>query len=156
MLAEAPWWGIPVVAGVFALLGAILTQLSTYLIERSRRQRERSDRWDQDLRDCAARFLVLVNDEEERWEQLDAGEHHEDHLNTTREAFVALQFVANDAIARAAHELMDLVYGKVFGSYAMEGDGGLRINRDITSARNTFVGAVRDRLGGDALTIDAY
>lgn len=134
----------------------LVSQLATFLIERGRRARQLSERWDQDIRECAKRFLLLVNDEEAKWEDLLADQPFEDHLKASREAFAALQFVANDEIAAAAHELMDLVYGKVFGSYVMEGENGLRINRDIATARNKFVGAVRARLGVDALTVDAY
>jgi hypothetical protein len=154
--AEAPWWGIPVVAGLFTLLGAALSQLVNYLIERGRRERQKAERWDQDLRECAARLLVLVNDDEEQWSAFYGTEQWQHHNMTSREAFVALQFVATDEIASAAHEFMDLVYGKVLGDYATEGESGKQLELDIRAARNKFVDAVRDRLGVDSLTIDSY
>src|SRR6266487_331059 len=48
----APWWGVPVAAGLFTLFGVGLSQLVTLRLERERTRR----RWDKDVRDAYARF----------------------------------------------------------------------------------------------------
>lgn len=59
---DPPWWGIPVVAGTFAILGALANGLHAQLTDALRFKRERSTRWDRDVRDTAARFLTLAEE----------------------------------------------------------------------------------------------
>jgi hypothetical protein len=66
---STPWWGVPVLAGIFALVGVLLAQLVAYQLEQSRRQREdqrrRADeeqRWDKNLVELYARYLVEIRD----------------------------------------------------------------------------------------------
>lgn len=58
MTATAPWWGVPVLAGGFTLLGVALSQLFTFLLEKTRAKRSEAQRWDADLRQLYARYLV--------------------------------------------------------------------------------------------------
>lgn len=64
-ISAAPWWGVPVVAGAFLVIGGGLSFLSTYASDRRRanndRQRalqEESGRHRRELRAAAAAFLV--------------------------------------------------------------------------------------------------
>jgi hypothetical protein len=45
---NAPWWGVSVLAGVFTLLGAGISQLTTWLLDRSRARRADATRWHRD------------------------------------------------------------------------------------------------------------
>ncbi len=66
---SAPWWGVPLLAGIFALVGVLIAQLVAYRLERSRRQREdqrrraeEEQRWDKNLVELYARYLVEIRD----------------------------------------------------------------------------------------------
>jgi hypothetical protein len=53
----APWWGVPVVAGAFLILGGLLTFVANWRIKgRELRQAEIS-RWDKDILDTSTKFL---------------------------------------------------------------------------------------------------
>ena len=44
-MSEIPWWGLPLVAAVLALVGALMAQLITVRNESARSRAERSARW---------------------------------------------------------------------------------------------------------------
>jgi hypothetical protein len=44
-VSDIPWWGLPLIAAVFALLGAAAAQLVTIRNEHGRKQADRSVRW---------------------------------------------------------------------------------------------------------------
>lgn len=58
MLAQAtqtsPWWGVPVVAGFFAIFGVVVSQLVSYQNEKRKDKR----RLETDVRAACARFLA--------------------------------------------------------------------------------------------------
>jgi hypothetical protein len=62
----APWWGIPVVAGGFALAGIILGQAVGLVQERSRARISRQRQWDTVVFESVTKFLVDV---EAQWHQ---------------------------------------------------------------------------------------
>jgi hypothetical protein len=53
----APWWAIPLVGGIFALLGVGAAQTITLRLDRRRRQREDERRLDSVLREVATQYL---------------------------------------------------------------------------------------------------
>lgn len=42
---QSPWWGAPVLAGAFTILGASLSQIATLLLDRARARRDNETRW---------------------------------------------------------------------------------------------------------------
>lgn len=57
--AQAPWWGVPVVAGVFLLLGGLLGFWSNWLLEGRKQKRSEYLRWDEDIRKYASEIIAL-------------------------------------------------------------------------------------------------
>ncbi|CAN7151616.1 hypothetical protein LJR044_002483 [Microbacterium foliorum] len=55
--AAAPWWGVPVVAGSFLLIGAALGFLFNWLLENRKQSRAEAIRWDSDIREYAADLI---------------------------------------------------------------------------------------------------
>lgn len=53
---SAPWWGVPVVAGSFALGGALIT----LLVQAVRDRKQYNLRWQQELRKVCAEFLAAA------------------------------------------------------------------------------------------------
>lgn len=56
----APWWGVPVVAGAFLLLGAILGFLFNWFLEGRKQKRELRARWDANLLDHTSAVTTLT------------------------------------------------------------------------------------------------
>jgi len=55
----APWWGVPVIAGSFLVLGAVLAFMFSSIQEKRRVELQISQRWDQDLREHVSAVIAL-------------------------------------------------------------------------------------------------
>ncbi|MEV8215000.1 hypothetical protein [Leifsonia sp. NPDC077715] len=60
--AGAPWWGVPVIAGGFLLLGAVLGFVFNRLNEDRKAKQAAAIRWDSELREIGAEVLTTVNE----------------------------------------------------------------------------------------------
>lgn len=58
----APWWGVPVVAGVFLLGGALLGFYFNLILERRRHSQSSLIRWDDDIRSLAAEAIAAARE----------------------------------------------------------------------------------------------
>lgn len=83
--STAPWWGVPVIAGVFLLLGASLTFIYNTASERRRQSREdraearkQAQRWDDQLRELAASAYTVVMKLEDAADEMRMVEYHAD------------------------------------------------------------------------------
>jgi hypothetical protein len=56
-----PWWGVPVLAGAFTVLGAILSQTVTLLLARSQAKREDATRWHSNRLKAYSALLLRLN-----------------------------------------------------------------------------------------------
>lgn len=56
----APWWGVPVLAGGFLILGALLGFFFNRLHDDRRAKRERHERWDENLLNYASNVVTIV------------------------------------------------------------------------------------------------
>lgn len=56
----APWWGVPVIAGGFLILGAVLGFFFNQLQDKRRAERERIQQWDKNLLDHASSAISLA------------------------------------------------------------------------------------------------
>lgn len=57
-----PWWGVPVIAGIFLLAGACLGFVFNRSIERTRSAREDRTRWHDTVRELAGEIVALGDD----------------------------------------------------------------------------------------------
>lgn len=57
--SSPPWWGVPLVAGMFTLIGVIASQASSFLLERIKGRRERESRWIAERMEKCSRYLAL-------------------------------------------------------------------------------------------------
>jgi hypothetical protein len=57
----APWWGVPVIAGTFLLIGALIAFLSTAASDRRKLAREDRRQWDKEIRDAYVEIAAEVN-----------------------------------------------------------------------------------------------
>ncbi|MFI7598991.1 hypothetical protein [Actinoplanes sp. NPDC049681] len=58
----SPWWGVPVIAGAFAILGVLATQMTTWLLDRRRSRREDLSRWHGDRRRSYAAYVAAMDE----------------------------------------------------------------------------------------------
>lgn len=56
----APWWGVPVVAGCFLIVGAVLGFFFNRLQDKHRADREKLQRWDQNVLGHTSRVVLLA------------------------------------------------------------------------------------------------
>jgi hypothetical protein len=56
----APWWGVPVIAGAFLLIGAVVAFLLNRSLEASKATREARTRWHTDVRSLGAEVLAIA------------------------------------------------------------------------------------------------
>lgn len=56
--SSAPWWGVPVIAGGFLVLGAILGFIFNRLNDRRRERREDSTKWHSLVRELSAEIIT--------------------------------------------------------------------------------------------------
>jgi hypothetical protein len=52
-MTEAPWWAVPVIAGCFAIFGALVAFVSASLSDRRKGKRDDRRQWDKQLLGCA-------------------------------------------------------------------------------------------------------
>jgi hypothetical protein len=51
-MTEAPWWAVPVIAGCFAIFGALVAFVSASLSDRRKGKRDDRRQWDKQLLDA--------------------------------------------------------------------------------------------------------
>lgn len=57
--SPAPWWGVPVIAGSFLILGGVFGFASNWLLENRKQARAEAIRWDGDIREYVAEIIDL-------------------------------------------------------------------------------------------------
>jgi hypothetical protein len=105
--ATTPWWGVSVIAGVFTVLGVLMSQLSTILLDRRRTMREQVQRWDVELRQLYARYLVearRVRDKAVEYVDAGGGGRWPD-IDPFTLLFQELEIIAHDEVLHPAIEL---------------------------------------------------
>lgn len=105
MLAQAarttsPWWGVPVVAGFFAIFGVVVSQLVTYFNERRKERR----RLEADVRAACSKFLSLG-----RQTTSYGREPAEGFIAELIESYYEIRFVAPVSVIRPAADILDVL-----------------------------------------------
>lgn len=57
-MTQYPWWGVPLVAGLFALAGVLVTQLVTVRLNSNKVSRELDAQWNSEKRRIYSAFLA--------------------------------------------------------------------------------------------------
>jgi hypothetical protein len=56
----APWWGVPLIAGLFTIIGVLTAQSVSWTLDRRKASRESAQRWLTDRRQLYAKFLLAA------------------------------------------------------------------------------------------------
>ena len=156
--ADAPWWGVPLIAGLFALGGVLLAQGSSYFSDRRKAKREDALRWHTDVKalsvkvlaECGVAYRALHNREPSLIDMKSAA----DAIDTALATFAELKMIAPRVLIKDMIRLEN-----AFVEYVTTDEtdisrrDGLGIVYDHT--RREFIMAVRRGLGGDKLGKEA-
>ncbi|WP_437770618.1 hypothetical protein [Arthrobacter sp. KNU40] len=58
----APWWGVPLLAGIFVLIGALAAFLSTRASDRRKSKNEDARRYDEEIKNLGGKFLTNADE----------------------------------------------------------------------------------------------
>jgi hypothetical protein len=155
-MSDVPWWGVPLVAGVFALGGVVLAQVNAVVMDRLRVRREDARRWHEDRRAVYARYL---NAADAAVRQITSGPVDGDHRNDDDwRAAVAralgelggvrteIQLVASVAVYDLARELLVQTQALAAGAEADLAEC-VQAERLVADKRREFLTAARLELG---------
>jgi hypothetical protein len=119
-VSEIPWWGLPLVAVVFALAGAATALLVTARNEHVRSQRKRTRRWYEERKDAYVALLAVFERNTYRLRSAyDSGDKPASGLAYVDEAAPALmrvRLLASGPVRSAAlavHVLLQKLHGEM-------------------------------------------
>ncbi|NUT72348.1 hypothetical protein [Pseudarthrobacter sp. C4D7] len=161
---DAPWWGVPVIAGIFLMIGASMSFGSAWTVDRIKGNRELARRFDADIKAYGAEFLQSCDRYQKALQKLvrskPAGfmkEIQHDDENTygpsdspeykamlgvrdkAQESADLLSFVAPDSLTSAARDLQaELLAAQIF--HAADTDDN---KAKVAAARLLVVNEVR-------------
>jgi len=157
VLNTAPWWGVPVIAGSFLLLGTVVGFLFNRANEDRKAKRDRSLRWDDAIRgQCAevivaARAIYKLAEVPGRLEKDLPIKRHirgmryvEDvvvHLDDLALLYASLKLIAPTNVVISAADLMSAC-----SSMLSSGRGALAQSKELSSQVDAFVDVVREYL----------
>src|SRR4051794_36137249 len=102
---NTPWWGVPLVAGVFTIFGVLLAQASTYLVDRRKAAREDATRWLDKVLDTVLRYLEVTREYEITSWNSRHGSQAEPSMTPVFEIYTELTLMAPWKIVNAAETL---------------------------------------------------
>ena len=118
-MSEIPWWGLPLIAAVFALLGAAVAQLVTARNAYARRQVAKNRRWYSERRDAYVGLLVAYERTITRLRTgFAAGATEPDplrYLDEVGPALMQVRLLASGPVRSAAlgvHKLLESLHGE--------------------------------------------
>jgi hypothetical protein len=166
----APWWGVPVVAGVFLVVGATLGFFFNWLLEGRRARREDQHKWDERLVDHATKALALAVQFEKELpiyrpameakiqeirelaatsEQpvgFDVGDTYPSY-NAMRIETTALKIIAPSGVVAASEQLARVgarvVFKSIPGANVQTAPGAEKDVSDVRTARTALENAIR-------------
>ncbi len=146
----SPWWGVPAVAGAFALGGALITVLLNYVQGR----RQHNARWEKELRELSREFLTLARADlrsvldSERGNPRETREAREAH-NALVASYSELSLLAPQAVVDSAWRVLETLRD-LGSSYRTSDTPNAVVHERWKShlqAKRTFTNTVRVALG---------
>jgi hypothetical protein len=151
----APWWGVPLVAGLFVLFGALIALLSAFLSDRRKLRREDQRQWDREIRDlyvAAMRETAVIRDGWRSLRQKSALERQDmetcwEAQDRLRDIGRSMEIIGAPATITALDELQEAVHGVVSNMHDLVFDK--EEYRKIRPAEDAFLKAVKRNLRVD-------
>lgn len=149
LVTSAPWWGAPLLAGLFLLIGSGLTLLVTWLRGRHEQQLTDKRRWDDLILDTCVEVericYELVGISRRDYPKFIANmdermEHYLVLIDQLNEARAKFRFVASEELKQTSLDLFGMAVEEFVGS--PRSDAGEKFE----AARTNFVNAARKEL----------
>ncbi|MEU4242317.1 hypothetical protein [Actinoplanes sp. NPDC026619] len=119
-MSQIPWWGLPLIAVVFALVGAVTAQLVTARTEHARNTRRKTRRWYEERKDAYVALLsVFERDTYRLRAAYDSGDKAGSALAYVDEvapALMRVRLLASGPVRSAAlavHVLLQKLHGEM-------------------------------------------
>jgi hypothetical protein len=156
-VSEIPWWGLPLVAGVFGVGGAVVALLIVARAERARRRAERVRRWHDDR---SAAYVALLAAYERAITRMRigfaAGVTEPDpmlYLNEVGPALVHVRLVASAPVRNAAvavHRVLEDLHAQRVAHPNGQSRSFLEMLDHVPLVLHDLERAIRDDLGLDS------
>ena len=119
-MSEIPWWGVPLIAVVFALAGAVTAQLVTARNDYVRNRRKRTRRWYEERKDAYVALLAVFERDTYRLRAAyDAGDKPASaltYVDQVAPALMRVRLLASGPVRSAAiavHVLLQKLHGEM-------------------------------------------
>jgi FAD/FMN-containing dehydrogenase len=110
-MTQVPWWGVPLVAGLFALGGVLATQFTVVRLDQLRVKREDSRRWLADRRRIYASVLASAEGIYERvkieWMSDNSASAYREELTSLRVLCQEVRLMSTREVNAAAWEIAE-------------------------------------------------
>ncbi|GAA1624642.1 hypothetical protein [Actinoplanes couchii] len=101
-MTQVPWWGVPLVTGLFALGGVLVAQVVIVRLDRLRIQREDSRRWLSERRRIYASLLAAA---EAIYARLKQGWHEDGGISEYRDDLTSLHVLCQEVRLMSAGDV---------------------------------------------------
>lgn len=156
--AEGPWWGEAAIAGLFLIVGALISLITSSIVEANKSKKDLARRFDEEIRESGASFINRCDDywssdrnykrvvnlpgeSDEKNSEIQAI-HLEalENFRTARESVQPLSFVGPDSLIRSArNHLLFLIR-----SHSRDDLDSLEV--EYQASRNEVVNQIRKTL----------
>jgi hypothetical protein len=140
--ALAPWWGVPLLAGCFTVLGVLISQAASFIVEKRRGDREDARRWDKELRESYSNFSRAAEDVSDA---LHVDGTTLPDLKPLMDRMSELQLIAPPEVVQAAFDATKAAMLAVLPD--RDEDARARARTDYSKYREHFVNVARGTLG---------
>jgi hypothetical protein len=110
-MTQVPWWGVPLVAGLFALGGVLATQFTVVRLDRLRVKREDSRRWLADRRRIYASLLasaeVIYESLKIEWTSGNGASAYREEITSLRVLCQEVRLMSTREVNAAAWEISE-------------------------------------------------
>lgn len=143
MISETATWVVPVVAGVFTLLGLVVSQTSNYFADKRRTGREQA----LDVRQIVSIFLTEVDTYRRKIGKPVFSHNITDSPSPTTPMYTAYAQVELSCPGKITNAARDLYIAALAVSMHYKAEGSRKYSGDFEKARRTLINATRHELG---------
>ncbi|MEV4121881.1 hypothetical protein [Micromonospora sp. NPDC049645] len=101
-MTQTPWWGVPLLAGLFAIGGVVVSQVVTIALDRVKVRREDARRWHAERRQVYVGYIMALQRTGQQFYIHREGKERADELTV---AFDELMFKAEEVVLIASDDV---------------------------------------------------
>ncbi|MEV4390208.1 hypothetical protein AB0J68_31620 [Micromonospora sp. NPDC049580] len=105
-MTQTPWWGVPLLAGLFAIGGVVVSQVVTIALDRVKARREDARRWHAERRQVYVGYIMEL---QRTGQQFYIHREDKEKADELSEPFNELMFKAEEVILIASDDVRAIV-----------------------------------------------